>query len=218
MSKKIAGWAVAGGAGIVVLAALGAWTLLKPTIASELGVLSKEEIETLIDTGTSSLASTGDLEALTKKVRDSAASAGGVEIPRGAVVAFDGGEYEKTSSERLSSGCPAGWVRFVQAEGRFVVGSDSYLSFGETGKYELRKTGGSETHALTKSELPEHDHKVGGTHLIKLEKGSMLGGDGTKGNVRVRNDTRTSQTAGLGHAHNNMPPYIALYFCKRAPG
>lgn len=48
LSKKVAGWAIAGGAGLVALATLGAWTLLKPTIASELGIVSQSDVERLI--------------------------------------------------------------------------------------------------------------------------------------------------------------------------
>lgn len=124
-----------------------------------------------------------------------------------------------------------GWQPFREATGRLIVGAgtETLRAYGTWDRqrpgggvepvpltsHEVLATGGEETHALSEAELPAHRHPVGGQHLAKLE-GRMLGGSGTRGDVRLQNDTRQSLAAGGGGAHNNMPPYIALHFCTKS--
>lgn len=120
-----------------------------------------------------------------------------VFVPAGAVIAFD-----------LPDGCPEGWSLFTEASGHFIIGVG--------GKYELPyvagkpkyQTGGSETHVLTIAEMPSHDH------------GAIWGGTSQKAGMNNPNAYHTSgykqmQAQGSGKAHENMPPYIALYQCKK---
>ncbi|WP_029066180.1 hypothetical protein [Labrenzia sp. DG1229] len=121
-------------------------------------------------------------------------------FPTGAIVAFDGGRYEKVPDGRLQTGCPSGWIRFEQAAGRFIIGSDSYPGFEPNApKYKLRSEGGRE-------DIPvdgEHRHRRG-------DEVSSNFGDDNKDNNYV-----TNHEGAHDHGGANLPPYIALYFCKK---
>lgn len=96
-------------------------------------------------------------------------------------------------------------------KGKFLLGSSSTHKAGSTG--------GEETHTLTTGEMPEHTHPM---------YSGNAGGDGEwtpdKGVYLVDSVTQTKTTwwarlgmdyAGGGNAHNNMPPYLAVYMWKR---
>ncbi len=93
---------------------------------------------------------------------------------------------------------------WVQMTDRFLIGAGNTYSAG--------KTGGSATHVLTIDELPSHNHVVG-TESGTITKDTAYiagatGGAGARG-------TSTSDKTGGGAAHNNMPPYLAVYMWKR---
>lgn len=124
------------------------------------------------------------------------------QVPSGAVMAFD-----------RHDGCPVGWSNFDAGMGRMIVGVDG-------GKYRLPYeagepvyvTGGSETHKLTVEEMPAHSHSFHDHYSIP-DRGEV--GNGTKTRQTARDTTRTTSSVGSGMPHNNMPPYIALYYCKK---
>ena len=88
------------------------------------------------------------------------------------------------------------------------------LAAGST--YSAGSTGGEATHTLTEDEIPAHRHKItypnaGGPY-----------GDAAIGYPASSNTTKTwmaemckTESAGGGTAHNNMPPYLAVYVWKR---
>ncbi len=89
------------------------------------------------------------------------------------------------------------------------------LSAGDT--YQGGVIGGEAEHTLTENEMPSHNHKAGHqNNLILTNQGGtqwpplLISPDG---NIAVYN-TNTSSTGG-GAAHNNMPPYLAVYVWKR---
>lgn len=230
MTKKFAGWAIAGGLGVLGLAALGAWTVLKPQISANLGIVSKKTIEDMIEVGTNGLATQDAVVALSEAMPDDEhirnVASGATSIPVGAVVAFDGGAYElKSEADSAQNGCPSGWIRFKQAEGRFILGSDA--DWTQEGQFVLRKTGGTPTHTLTIEDLPDHSHT---TQMIKtsIPKIDSLTNTPKKPDdtgfhyLRSGTSALSVRTGGFntGREHNqrtldNMPPYIALYFCKK---
>lgn len=133
-------------------------------------------------------------------------------IPAGAVMAFD-----------LPNGCPEGWSRFDEGSGRMIVGVGKRV--GIDGSFRLLadsngsvyQTGGAENHTLTVPEMPSHSHdflgnKVlrGGNHGIGTD---LAVGDGA--NYGNWAPSGSISNAGLSAPHNNMPPYIALYFCRK---
>ena len=81
------------------------------------------------------------------------------------------------------------------------------LAAGAT--YGAGTTGGEATHTLTVDEMPSHTH----TYSIATTTGNDAGGDGVQ--YYRTHSTATSGSTGGGLAHNNMPPYIAVYVWKR---
>ena len=93
--------------------------------------------------------------------------------------------------------------------GRFLLGADTTYSAGSTG--------GEETHTLTINEMPSHSHGI---------RTSSIDGDvdwvpkDHKANVNVSElifnwEGTVISTTGGGQAHNNMPPYLAVFMWKR---
>jgi len=119
------------------------------------------------------------------------------------------------------------WVAF--GAGKVLVGLDAAdtdfdtveSSTGSTG------TGGTKTHTLTEDEMPAHNHK--GNFMMESSSPSNDFASGTDtsvanpdGNVLDHTTVGTASknnpigsTTGSGNAHNNLQPYITVYFWKR---
>lgn len=95
------------------------------------------------------------------------------------------------------------WVAF--GAGRTLVGVDT----GQTEFDTVEETGGSKTHTLDISEIPSHSHtvNVGNTGYGT----TSLTSAGTNNNFQAGG---IGSTGGDG-AHNNLQPYITVYFWKR---
>ena len=74
--------------------------------------------------------------------------------------------------------------------------------------YAAGSTGGEATHKLTIDEMPSHSHGV------IVDKG---GATSTPSLQAAGGKTTRAQTTNVGGnaAHNNMPPYLAVYVWKR---
>lgn len=96
-------------------------------------------------------------------------------------------------------------------QGRFLLAADN--------TYKAGSTGGEATHTLTLGEMPTHTHPM---------YSSNSGGDSTwtpdEGSYHIDSVTTDEKTywarlgmdsAGSGMAHNNMPPYLAVYVWER---
>lgn len=145
-----------------------------------------------------------------------------------------GSVYFSDSSVNPSTKLGGGtWVSF--GAGRMPVGVDpTQTEFDASGK-----TGGAKTHTLTAAELPAHSHGAGTLatsssgshdHGVQRRGSSGSGGGVAYGAGTLEADAITSSNgahthtmsgstdtgAGLsGQAHNNLPPYIAVYMWKR---
>lgn len=91
------------------------------------------------------------------------------------------------------------------------------LSAGDT--YSAGATGGEATHVLTTYEMPRHTHdqynwlfngaQATGTHY------GLGWQENTGGMFGMSSDWAYNGQTGDGAAHNNMPPYLAVYIWKR---
>ncbi|MDY5862361.1 phage baseplate protein [Agathobacter sp.] len=91
---------------------------------------------------------------------------------------------------------------------------DRFL-LGGGNNYEVGSTGGEATHALTTSEMPAHNHSIyypnsGGPGDSNI----CYPADSNIKNTWYAEMCKTSND-GDGVAHNNMPPYLAVYVWKR---
>lgn len=100
------------------------------------------------------------------------------------------------------------------------------LSAGDT--YAAGSTGGEAAHTLTTDEMPSHSHfqqhqsdtSYVGVHVKNYNSGGSIQGvqpsNGTRRNNIADPSTRVPTVAtGGGQAHNNLPPYLAVYVWKR---
>lgn len=97
-----------------------------------------------------------------------------------------------------------------QIQGRFLLGMSS--------SYPAGSQGGEETHQLTVSEIPSHQHRFGVG--ISGEVSDYLGGSEAVYGIEPGNTTKTgtnyyTNSIGGDAAHNNMPPYLSVYIWKR---
>lgn len=106
---------------------------------------------------------------------------------------------------------PAKWFggTWEKIEERFLLGASS--------AYPVGSTGGEATHTLTVDEMPKHQHRIwtkaenSGTgnyysYVTEMVKGVYYGTDANQNQV---------EATGGGQAHNNMPPYIAVFMWQR---
>ena len=137
----------------------------------------------------------------------------------GAVVAFDRREQ-----------CPEGWAIFSAGYGRVIVGAGG-PGDGLT-KREFGINGGTESHKLTSDELPKHKHLVVGIGRQGMgnitEWGIEVGGNDDVYRFDVDDRAPWPRPNGLkgqlvaqakkadAVRHNNMPPFVPLYFCKKS--
>ncbi len=110
------------------------------------------------------------------------------------------------------------WERI--AYGRMLIGADS-------ASYPAGSTGGEATHKLTTSEMPGHSHLLyGNAFLWGVKSGlntpvyipGMNAALGYTQENELSTDEsvyRNTKSAGSNVAHNNMPPYIAVYMWRR---
>ena len=111
-----------------------------------------------------------------------------------------------TSPATLFGGTWAAW-----GAGRVPVGIDAADADFDT----VEETGGSKTHTLATTEIPEHRHNMA------LMSGGTAGSSGLNdraarmyGGITDAGTFFTTNTGG-GGAHNNVQPYIVCYFWKR---
>ena len=121
-------------------------------------------------------------------------------IPQGAVLAFD-----------LANGCPEGWLPMSDLDGRVIVSAGA----NRAAKYGYRDIGGEEKHTLTVGEMPRHHHNLPTIGLNDIMDDPQISAVRATNPGNFTQHPRATDPNGGDQAHNNMPPYIALYFCKK---
>lgn len=136
-------------------------------------------------------------------------------FPIGSVIANSNAAFDPNAIYKHQT-----WVRW--AKGRTLVGIDE----DDTDFSTVDKTGGEKTHKLTTAEMPSHAHSVTNGSL----HGSKSGGgttrtrfeSGTSGGYAFQNKTQNDlqfvysvAASGGSTAHNNLQPYVTVYYWKR---
>ena len=99
-----------------------------------------------------------------------------------------------------------GGTTWVKIEGRFLIGAST--------TYTLNSTGGEATHTLTVNEMPSHSHSFPKQAAEYYPGADNTLGGGYANRVSGSYFSATNNTGG-GKAHNNMPPYKAVYIWQR---
>lgn len=89
-----------------------------------------------------------------------------------------------------------------QIQGRFLLGA--------SGSHPVNQTGGEENVTLITQNLPKDTYNCDGELTSSMKVQGKLAADqyGNGSGIRSRSDL-------MGQAHNNMPPYLAVYMWKR---
>ncbi|MEO1471221.1 MAG: hypothetical protein AAFV86_19425 [Pseudomonadota bacterium] len=134
----------------------------------------------------------------------------------GSVIAF------RRDTREAGAPCPDGWTVFEPAIGRMVLGARAPLNDGGDGPRALRPAqpedpaggvGGAETVTLKLAEMPAHSHSSGGTNgaVLRYRDGDRSFDFSDEGGQSF--SWARLASSGGGAAHENMPPFVALYLC-----
>ncbi|MCP4406564.1 MAG: hypothetical protein GY807_02155 [Gammaproteobacteria bacterium] len=145
-------------------------------------------------------------------------------VARGIIAAFDRSEEDA---------CPRGWTRFSPAGGRVIVGAGVNKNVDANGVEltdypslnddPIKAVGGLETVTLTSEQMPSHNHNSrNDDRLVIVNKfdtnSGPLTGDPSQRKPNLSDSSGLSSAGGadgVTQEHENMPPYVALYFCKK---
>ncbi len=124
------------------------------------------------------------------------------QIPTGIVVA----------SMKRCADLGGGWKAYDVAAGRVIVGVGTARIDGFSRTFLFDEQGGYWEHVLTENQMPPHRHELTvGQHSVGGKKVTAWSLEGTGGAYSVS----PTGSNGRGEAHNNMPPYIALFYCVK---
>lgn len=157
----------------------------------------------LSDSTSSTSSTNGGIAATPAAVKKAIAEAKLAAWPVGSIYIT----VSNTSPAALFGGT---WERISE---RFLLGASS--------SYPAGGTGGEFTHKLTQSELPNYSLSVtNGSNVIRSKTGNSADAyvqtqSGGWGIPNWESKTVTVASGGSGKAHNNMPPYLAVYMWKR---
>lgn len=103
-----------------------------------------------------------------------------------------------------------GFGTWEQIKDTFLLAAGDIHGVGEIG--------GEEFHTLTLDEIPSHSHQFNRHQLWRNETGEAssdleAGFGANNKTLDIYSDNTTS--VGGGQAHNNMPPYLAVYMFRR---
>lgn len=106
-----------------------------------------------------------------------------------------------TSPETLFGGT------WRQIQGRFLLAADN--------TYKAGSTGGEAMHTLTVDEMPNHEHSIPYPNAAGPEEAAIGYPADSDTNKSWGAEMCKTHSAGKSVAHNNMPPYLAVYVWER---
>ncbi|MCL2038280.1 hypothetical protein FWG95_04785, partial [Candidatus Saccharibacteria bacterium] len=88
---------------------------------------------------------------------------------------------------------------------------------GAINRTTVEETGGEVSHALVTAEMPAHNHAltVGGVAAVGSTTSNQTAAGGSFFSASGGVNTIVMANTGSGNAHNNIQPYITVYFWKR---
>jgi len=136
--------------------------------------------------------------------------------PRHMVIAMD-----------TPQGCPRGWTEFNEANGRFILGATS-----RNGQHIYLQKGGAEKVTLTERQMRAHQHVMfsnGSGANTDVRAGQTVAHKGYRRETGIDDvnlqyrlvgaggspNVGATSVSGKSEAFSVMPPYVALYFCKK---
>jgi len=191
---------------------LSAKTLTSPVINTQVtGTAILDEDDMASDSNTKVATQQSIKAYVTSSISTAIAAAKSALFPVGAI-------YTSISATNPGTSLGFGtWAAF--GAGKTLVGLDA----GQAEFNVVEETGGEKTHTLSEAEMPVHTH-VQNSHTHSYSAGGAADTfDGGPYNYNVINfaarttgaTTAVNQNAGSGSAHNNLQPYIVVYFWKR---
>lgn len=135
-------------------------------------------------------------------------------LPAGAVIMYEGTEASIDTFDGGEAGAISAiggpfWQRVTEMDARMPIGPGTLPS---TTVLNVGDTGGEEKHQLTVGELPKFTPTLNNGSQIWSNIGGVgnPSGGGTTGLVNI-----TANQIGNDEAHNNLPPYNAIWFIRR---
>ena len=127
---------------------------------------------------------------------------------------FPVGSIYTNVSNSTNPATTLGFGTWERVQGQFIIGASATIAAGSTG--------GEATHTLTADEMPSHAHK-GLYWSGDSTHGTPINLNSGTGNVHLTSSWTGGSSgspiytgfAGTNAAHNNMPPYLAVYMWRR---
>ena len=114
--------------------------------------------------------------------------------------------YVMITADNVNPSTWAGGTWEAFATGQTLIGVDS----SQNEFNSVLKTGGEKTHTLTIDEMPEHGFTISTTNSSSTYTDGYIM---TGGYIKTHDVTLGS--IGGGQPHNNLPPYITVYFWRK---
>lgn len=117
------------------------------------------------------------------------------------------------ASTVVCSALGTGWIDYADGAGRFIIGAGFGTDAnGERRSFRLEEKAGTYRHRLTIDEMPQHTHGI--VRSGDLNNDGYIAGRGTVPHGNTQSFPQTTPTGG-NQPHSIMPPYIALFWCKK---